>query len=202
MSLTKETDFKGLYFIPNATDEAPLSNLLGNKTEILEYADQYEREALDILLGVELTDLLVPELLKEPFVSGATDTADAKWVNLVNGTGAYKGLREALVAYTFYKFYEDDHTQYTGVGTVQLEAKNSVVKDPTERAIKVWRRFYELTIGDFQKVRTIVRPIGVGLVWGSTGSPYDSLYTFLKENEETYPEWEPTYFENRNQYGI
>lgn len=200
--LTTAEDFKGLYYIPNVTDTAPNSNLLGNKPLAMEYVDKYEIEALDILLGIELATLLKPELLKEPFVSGAVETADQKWIDLVNGKSAYKGLREALIAYSFYKFYEDDQSQYTGAGEKAIDSKNMIQIDPTERAVKVWRRYFELTIGESQETTIISKNIGYGIIYGGSSTPYDSLYTFMRDNDDVYPEWEPTYFENINQYGI
>ena len=200
--LVKQTDFIGLYYVPNATDTAPYSNSLGNKLEIMEYVDTYEKEAIHTVLGVTLGDLLIAELSKKPFDENSSETAEQKWIDLVKGTGKYRGMKEALIAYCFYKFYEDDQTRYTGIGERTVNGSNQEVADPTPRAVKVWRRFHELTIGNSSESQVIAKSYGVGIVWGDSASPYHSLYKFLNDNKDTYPEWEPTYFDNMNQYGI
>lgn len=200
--LVTKNDFKMLYYIPNATDIAPHSNLLGNTDKIMEYVNVYEKEALDMVLGVTLADLLVPELKKKPWNTASSLTADQKWIDLVNGKDKYRGLKEALVAYCFYKYYEDDQSQYTGIGESVTKGVAQQMADMTPRATKVWRRFYELTRGVNENATVVTRKFGLGLIWGETTSPYESLYTFLANNLDTYPEWEPTYFENITQYGI
>lgn len=200
--LTKITDFKGMYHIPNVTDTAPNSNLLGNSKEAMDYVDQYENECLDILLGIELSDLLRTELKKKPFNPDGDTTADQMWIDLVDGKEAYRGLKEALLAFVFHKYYEDSETEYTGSGERTIKTEMYYYAKMSRRATRVWRRYFELTIGNSVEATIYVRDIGIGVIHGESNSPYHSLYTFLKDNDTTYPEWEPTYFENTNQYGI
>lgn len=200
--LTKETDFTGLYHVPNATDQAPLSNLLGNKTLIGTYITQYENESMDILLGIELADLLRVEIVKKPFDPLHSDTADQIWIDLVNGKDEYRGLGEAFIAYIFYRFYEDDQSQYVGIGEKKIESEVLAQAELSKRATRVWRRYFELTIGSSRDKTVVIRNVGIGIIYGGLDSPYHSLYTFLKAKLTTYPTWKPNYFENINQYGI
>lgn len=200
--LTKTSDFKGLYYVPNAIDVAPDSNLTGNSTELSDFIEIYEVECLDMLLGYELSQLLQPELLKEPFVPGAGDTADAKWVDLVNGKDNYRGLRECLISYIFYNFYKNDYEQYTGIGTKKLESNGSVETSVRPRAVKAWRQLYDLAIGSRLSKTVVTSIFGVGLIHGEYDAVYKSLFTFLKDNETDYPEWVERHFKNKTQHGF
>jgi len=203
MSLTQKEDFKGLYYIPNATDVAPNSSKLGNTTLIMQYVDKYEKDALIRLLGYDLYVLLEPELLKKPFNPDGATTADDIWLKLVNGDGKYRGIREALIGYCFYQFYEDDMSQYTGVGEKTIRSKDMVEASPAPRATKVWRQFYDLTIGNaYDHTIVINQKYGYGIIHGDTMTPYTSLYSYMRENADSYPEWEGTYFDNKTQYGF
>ena len=200
--LTKTTDFTGLYYVPNAIDVAPDSNLTGNSTELTDFIAKYEVECLDMLLGYELSQLLQPELLKKPFDPGHAETADDKWVKLANGDAEYRGLRECIIAYVFYKFYQNDHEQYTGIGTKKLEANNTVEASVRPRAIKAWRQLYDLAIGK-RFVRTVTTSIfGAGIIHGEYDSVYTSLYTYLSDNDTVYPEWVERSFLNKTQHGL
>ena len=197
--LTKVEDFKGLYYIPNATAVAPGS--VGNKTQLVYDIELYENEVLDMLLGYELSTLLKLELNKKPFNTASSLTAATKWVELINGVDNYRGMREAIRAYVFYKWYQNDADQYTGTGTKKYNTQGTEIASMYPRAINAWRRFHDLTIGQSGSITLINKSIGSGVIYGEIDTVYKSLYSFLRYND-TYPEWVERIFENKNKYGI
>ena len=65
------------------------------------------------------------------------------------------------------------------------------------------RRFHELTVGNaYDSTIVVNQRYGYGIIHGDSGSPYTSLYGYMKENTDTYPEWEGQQFLNQTEYGF
>jgi hypothetical protein len=185
--IIKTTDFQLGAFIPNR-DDAPNSDIIGNEPILQGFIDTEVEEILVELLGYELFSLLENEL------DGNGDLpidADQKWLDLVNGKDNYRGLKRMLVAYVFYKFILNDRSQYSTTGTHEptSEAANRV--EPSAKAIAEYQKFYKFAIGDYYYGPKIVRNVSgmKGVIYGSYGSQFASLYDFLAENQDTYAEW-------------
>lgn len=201
--LISRSFFKGIIQVPNATDTAPNSNLLGNGTELDLFIDEFERDILIKCLGYPLFYAFVNELdATKP--NGLKDTADAKWNDLLNGKDytlngiavKWMGLkfkegnldRSLIAYYVFCEFLNSDLFNYSGLGVVKERGKNSspVTADPLY--VASFRKFYELT--EFSTCNNGLR----------------SLYDFIQDmngiTSETYPNWIPKKFENVNLFGI
>lgn len=207
MSIVKNTDFtKGRFKIPNATDIAPDSDLIGNKSELGEFIEEFEEEALILTLGYTLYAEFKTQL--DPSNSnGLIDGADQKWDDLLNGKENYFGLKKLLVPYIYFQFLENDESQYSGTGVIKESTKGARSYSERGKAVKAWRSFYQFTIGRSQTPNALTRPSIFGNLtmydwYGTSDDKYKPLYVFLREEAETYPTAVPTMFENMNYYGI
>lgn len=206
--ITQASDFKAEFQIPNVTDTAPNSDLLGNASEIVDFIEKYETECLLLTLGYELYTELKPELLKLPFTAGASSTADDKWIDLVNGKAQYKGIRGILKSYIFFYFLRNDESHYSGVGVNKERAKGARQFSPRTKAVNAWREFYRLTDNGVFSPKPIVRQvigvsgIGYGVDFYGKNNAHQSLYGFLKENRTVYPNAVMSRITNMNYHGI
>ena len=206
--ITKVTDFKGRFRIANSDDHAPNSDLTGNHSLLKDFIDEFEPQCCITILGYSLYKELQPELLKQPFVGGATETADQKWIDLVNGKENYEGLVKCIVPYIYFKFLKDDDSSHTGVGVVNENPKGAVMYSAREKAVEAWRAFYQATCGEYSVEDSLlfkqsyVGPI-LGIIYAHDSLDKEkSLYTFLEENKNIYPNANPTPLSNINQYGL
>lgn len=158
--------------------------------------------------------------------------ADAKWGELLNGkeytvnsnTVFYRGMvftepystanatgddlnRSFMAYYIYYNYLNDDMEDYGGTGITELQAKNATRISPIPKSIRSWRRFYELVVGTFNQPALLQNRTGmIGLDWFGTNDTERSLYQFIDDQNtlvaDTYADWEPTRFDNENQFGI
>ena len=205
--ITKNQDFVGRYKIPNATDTSPNSDLLGNSTELALFISNLEEECLILVLGYTLYKELEAELDdSEP--NGLKPTADQKWDDLLNGKETYKGLRELLIAYIFFFFLQNDESDYAGVGVVKEYGKGARSFTTRPKAVKAWRRFFELAQGVTGRPEIWSRRLiggtsnGVGVVWTDYDNKLQPLYPFLTINEDVYPDAVMSPLKTMNYYGI
>lgn len=204
--ITKISDFKGRFKIPNATDTAPNSDLLGNSTSLYDFISDYEEECLILILGYTLYKELLTNL-NEGEPNGILTGADAKWDELVNGKDNYRGLRTLLVSYIFFYYLENDESQYSGVGIQRERGKGSRNFTARPKATKAWRTFYKLTSGEKIQPEVIIRSLvggssGVGIIYTDPTEKLQPLYGFLTENAITYPDAVMSQIGNMNYYGI
>ena len=207
MSIVTNEDFtKGRFKIPNATDIAPDSNLVGNKTELGQFIEEFEEECLIITLGYVLYEELKTQL--DPSTSNGLITgADQKWDDLLNGKENYFGFKKILVPYIYYKFLENDDASYSGVGIIKESAKGARSYPARSKAVKAWRMFYKFTIGTSLAPKAWTKTSIFGNLnmfdwYGTTDSQIKPLYTFLVEEKLVYPTAVSTEFANMNFYGI
>lgn len=202
--LTQNSDFTGRFAIPFAEDTEPNSE--GNNQELVEAIEIFEPECLVTVLGYSLYEELKPELLKQPFVPGAGETADQKWIDLVNGTGQWQGLKKVTVPYIFYMFLQNDNESYTGVGVAQENPKGAERVSARNKAVKAWREFHKQTVGAQESMRVerrdSIRGPMTGVIYHFDVDKYWSLYKFMYENSDTYTNWAPSKVSNITHYGI
>lgn len=217
--ITKHSHFKGDIHIPNVEDTAPNSNLLGNATSLDLFIDECESDVLTQCLGYSLYD----EFINQFNESGELkEEAPEKWNDLLNGKEyqvdgknvKFRGLtfkqgnldRSLIAYYVFYQFLENDESSYTGTGIKKEKSKNSENASAAPKAIKAWRKFYKLTVGDFDNPKIIEKSNGTGIDWLGGNSGVKSLYQFIQDmnniDPSTYPNWSPYPFENINTLGI
>lgn len=207
--------FKGIIHIQNAQKKAPNSSLLGAGNELDLFIEEFERDVLTKCLGYPLFSSFETELdADQP--NGLKDTADDKWDDLLNGkeytiSGTpviWKGLkfkegsleRSLIAYYVFYQHLDNDQSS-----TTQVQVKNAIAVSPVPKAVKSWRKFYELTVGAFGNPTTFGDSYGSCVDWlGDNG--VRSLYQFIQDmnniDKNTYQNWKPKAWLNKNQFGL
>lgn len=203
--ITKKEDFKGLTYIPNANDIAPNSNLLGNVTMIEFVIEKFEPKVLILVLGFDLYKLLEAEL----DANGEILDTNSIYYTLLYGSsdGRYRGLKDLIRNYIFFKFTEIDDTHYSGVGNIKEKAKGAVNVGFRDKAVLAWGEFHEHTIGNYysldnQNPTIIDKGYAIGRFWSNPNNEYQSLYGFLREEKEDYPGATFTKIEKINYYGV
>jgi hypothetical protein len=207
MSIVKNKDFTiGRYKIAQAVAVAPDSNLIGNKTELTQFIEEFEKECLITILGYTLYSEFITQL-DESTSNGLVAGADVKWDKLLNGSENYFGLKKLLVPYIYFMFLENDESSHTGTGVIKESGKQSRPFPERSKAVKAWREFYKYTVGTSSAPKAWVKQSIFGNLtmydwYGTTDSAVKPLYDFLKENKVDYPDAVMTELQNLNYYGI
>jgi len=198
--IVKTKDFIGDNFVPNVELVAPGEGTTGNK-ELLQYTiDKYEDRALLTVLGFDLKKELVEQFDADGNLKPGVDD---KWIDLVNGKDDYLGLIEPLVNYIYFYFLESQQSQSTGVGEIKTNPKGGRLTSSRRKAVKAWRRFYELIQGNTLGPTTVTNSYGFGVVWEQNEYElYKPLYQFLHENKDLFPNARPMRIKNMNLYGL
>ncbi|MEN8122412.1 MAG: hypothetical protein ABFS35_18855 [Bacteroidota bacterium] len=201
--IIKTTDFVLDAYIPNR-DDAPNSDIIGNEPELQGFIDVHEKEVLVQLLGFNL----YTELMDQFDVNGDWNiVVDQKWKDLVDGKDAYRGMKDLLVGYVFYKFIESDDSHYSTIGVQKENSENAERFDSRPKAVQLYRKFYEQAIGGFYQDQSYIKPSIWGnlnvVMWsGGYGSNFISLYEYLSMNSIDFTDWMPTNFKNINNFDV
>ena len=111
-------DFEFGAYVPNR-DDAPNSDIIGNEPILQGFIDEYVNVCLTETLGYELWTELQAQLDVEGNLPG---TADQKWLDLVNGIDAYRGMKKGmLVGYVYFYWLQNDIIDYS-MAVIPLEA--------------------------------------------------------------------------------
>lgn len=166
-----EDDFNAMpYNIPDSSD-APeaLTDLIPRK----------ETEALRKVLGAALYNDFINGL----FVDGDPETPIAevdieqKWKDLRDGADytigveeyRYDGVKTFLIPYIFQGWLEDNYDNLSTLGNSVATVENAQMIAPGRRIVKAYN-IYSNIVGNCHKL-------------------CDTLYGFLQQNKETYPNW-------------
>jgi len=154
--------------------------------DLTAYITRYEKEILQKLLGYELWVLVEaydvttsPQRIKD-IVEGKEYTVGeytCKWNGLANDD-----LISLIAYYVFFYWLQSRSTVTGNVGELKLQSENSENASIVQKLVFAWTKLEQLAQG--------------------VGYPYDSLYSFLSENESDYPEWVFTELDNINVWGI
>jgi hypothetical protein len=206
--ITKTTDFKLDAYIPNR-DDAPNSDILGNEPELQGMIDKWEPEVLVELLGYDMKEEFITAIDWAATPPALVVGADQKWMDLYKGKENYRGIKELLVNYIFYKFMESDDDHYATVGTQKEDTDSATRVSMRAKAIQAYRRFFKLAIGNFYGVQSGIKPSIWGnmrvVLWsgfGYGGSNFKSLYEWLMSKSTDFQDWSPTDFRNKNYFDI
>jgi hypothetical protein len=228
MPITDLTYYKAELLIPNSQTSVS-DTATGVRVGLNQFISQYEREALVKTLGYTLYTEFAAEfdIVAETDVWTIKAAAAQKWKDLLNGleyeingdTVNYRGMiftepysgddlnRSFIAYYIYYHYLNDDMEDYAGTGISELAAKNATRTSPIPKSIRSWRRFYELVVGTFNQPALLQNRSGmIGLDWFGSVDTERSLYQFIDDQNtlvaDTYENWEPTQFDNENQFGI
>jgi hypothetical protein len=112
---------------------------------------------------------------KEFTITSGSTTFTYKWNGLKNTEKI-----SPIAYYIFYKYVTDHQSIVSTTGETQANHENSTGVLGT-KALKAWNEMYELTSNELN---------------------YCSLYYFMQENSDDYPEWEYKGFEEMNSFDI
>lgn len=213
------TYFIGELNIPNS-QSYPNSNLDGNKVSLSQFIDEYEVELMTYALGYDLYSEFADSFENNGDLKAG---ADQKWVDFVNGKEytldgkkyKWKGLRytegsvkKSLIAdYIYCKYLENYQVSFGGVGTQTENAKNATKVSPIPRITNIWNGFIVKYQGEqgggYPKMVSTTYGSSVGLDWMQRRySGYVSMYQYLLDNEDDFPNLEMSLFESKNSFGL
>jgi len=200
--------FQGEIFLPNigTSPSSEDGSLLKN------FIQEYEEDCLGKCFGYDL----YKEFTDQFDESGELKSdADEKWDQLLNGyeyelSGKivkWNGLiqekedykRSLIAQYVF--FYYIQHESFTGVGPVRENANNAEPISIVPKAVRAWRKFYDMTVGDISEPTINMTSFGVAIDYLGEISSKRSLYQFLEDSGE-FHNWQPFGFQNINQFDI
>lgn len=226
MAIINNTYFKNDIYIPKAKPSIT-DDVTALPADIVAFINEYERDCLIKCLGLSLYlkleaefDFTQANLLKV--------TADSKWNELLNGKELYinsnglevnwRGIRyksvpssnydKSLLAYYIYFFYEEDNYSTVGSTGHQVnDAKNATTVSSRPKAVKAWRKFYEMVVGVYSKPKIYEGLFGYGIDYSNQNSNSEvSLYTFIEDmnklDSDTYENFSPFKWKNANQLDI
>jgi len=163
----------------------------GTHSQLAAYITRYEKEVLMRLLTPDLYDLVAAydsgtsEQRIKDLVEGKDYTVDGytvRWNGLINSD------KSSLISfYVYYHYVKSLASLLMPVGNVKPSQENSGRADVSQKLQTAWHSFRELA--------------------GYPGQPLlrPSLYNFLAEHEDDYPEWEVEtveHFGNINAFDI
>lgn len=211
-------------FIPHAKQDVS-DTVTGVKDNIQAFIERNEREALTLLLGSNLYNQLKTQL--DPNQSnGLLVGSDQKWDDLLNGkeyviddkTVNFRGIRfkdtfeteeylQSLIAYYIYGHYViSQNSNFAGAGIQKEKSANSLSFSNHEKVMKAFRTFYELSVGSYYKYTITYSYNSVGYDYFNSPRSERSLYEFIRDQNllvaDTYENWQPSFFENSNRFGV
>lgn len=193
MKIISTTDFSLGAYIPNR-DDAPNSDIIGNEPILQGFIDEEVKNILVKLLGYDLYYQLT---LQFDGNGDRIPAIETRFVNLIDGTGKYRGLKGLLVSWVFCKFLENDNEDYSTQGVNQITTEGSQRVRPSRKILSEYKKFYEYSIGNYGGGPQVYRkPNGVAIIWGYaegvSRSGFQSLFQYLSENQTEFSEWQPS----------
>lgn len=214
-------------FIPHAKPSIT-DNVLDISASMTDFIEQYSKDCLVKCFGYSLFKEFESKLdaTKD---NGLIDGAEDKWNDLLNGKEYldkngkkvyWPGIREKLGSeykvsfiadYVYYNYEWSEDSSRVGVGNVQELSENAEVVSKTPKVIFAWRRFFSKVVGDYPIPSIHIKSassycLGVGVDWYGSSQRLKSLYQFIADSNaldpETYKDFEPYPFKNKNQFGF
>ena len=195
MSLIDQSYFRGEVNLPNLDKRINTFN---------SFLDQYEKEILIDLLGLELYDLFIAGLAVQP-------TVDQKWLDLRDGADFdlnYNGRiiklhwiglknldKKSLIAYyAYHKIRKSETSTTTSVNEVRGKLENSKTVNESRKLINAWN--------------LMLKSYGETFYFDKYSTEYDtyndspSAFNFLNMNRDVYPGWIFSPHYRMNEFGI
>ena len=140
-------------------------------SDLTAYITRYEKEILIKILGYELWKLVAAYDATPGVI---TDLVEGKEYTVNGETVKWNGLKNSdlvsLIAYYVFYWWARNNATFTGTSSeLKSIGENAEAAKLNQRMNNAWSRMEDLIQG--------------------TQYPYDSIYTFLTENESDYPSW-------------
>lgn len=191
----------------------------GNADVLEMYIDKYARQLLKNALGYSLFNAFDSQVTDGVLNGGA----DQKWIDLVNGLeytkdgivykwqglkyeeGLYKN--SLLAKYVFFHWYKENVTSLSGIGEVNLQAKNSITVEPNQRLVSVWNSFmyeYQWRQNNNKHNLNVFFKNGIPVYdfYNGDENDYVSLLQFLTDKATDYPDAPLKEYKLLNSFGI
>lgn len=213
--------FKGSLYIPNVQESiTPLGDRTGFQVNLDEAIVRFEKKLLTYALGYEAYNLFIGIFEPDGSVSPG---AEQRWVDLVSGkeytdprgsTVKWEGLRYSLGAfnysliadYVFAMFLNENSRTFGSAGMQREEPRGGSAQSSIPRVVEAWNEFVRKYQGEVP-VYGAKTYFDAGWIkgvdyYGSDQSGEVSLYKFIEDNKETYPEVQFQFFGKVNSFGI
>lgn len=213
--------FQGNLSVPNSQEAlTPLSDRRGNKVNLAEYIERYERQIMIYALGLTLYNDFKDQFETNGDLKvGATD----RWKDFVNGVEytvnsedfEWKGLRyeegglkySLITNYVYSKFLPDIATTFGSAGTQRNNTKASRGYSSIPKTVDAWNEFIYLYQGnetDSYPARIVYKPGLIGIDYsGSRDADFVvSMYRFLQDNLDDYSGLQTKLFAKQNSFGL
>jgi hypothetical protein len=191
--------------IPLSVNDPSGSITPNNETELDNLCVKIEREILLNALGLTLYNEL--KALDEITIE---EVGNLRWKKLVQGDEysekVWDGLNGdySLIAYRiFEQFTTDTNIRLSATGTTKVNAENATNQTPAYLIANSNLNFINLYQSEY-----LINPIVYDdfLDWQGCGNEIEkSLYGYLTDKKEDFPEWKPENFriyETKNSFGI
>lgn len=214
-------------FIPHAKPSIT-DNVLDIDAELVSFIEVYSSDCLVKCLGYSLFKEFENNL-DSTAANGLKSGAEEKWNELLNGKEYldkynkkvyWPGIREKVGAeykmsfiadYVYYMFEESNDSSRAGVGNVKEQSENAQIVSKTPKVIFAWRRFFEKVVG--KEILPVTYcggaysyESGIGVDWYGISQHKKSLYQFIMDSNandpDTYKDFSPYPFKNKNQFGF
>lgn len=131
-----------------------------------DYLESKEAEILKSLLGpVMYDDFIVQPIVEQRWV----DLRDGAEYSLYSEDYIYPGIKQFLIPAVYADWLADSYDKHTDTGIVVHTKENTELISPSLRISRAWNHFVSLV--------------------GDSVNYENTLWGFLKANEEDYPEW-------------
>lgn len=173
-TITKNTDFKGDFFIPNSVVIPNKGGAPNAKSEVELFIEKYEKLLLVNSLGVIQYNALIADV-----------SASGKWYDLKNGKEydgkIWVGLKSITIPFIFYHYLKNDKTFYSTTGIQRPDSENSTSVNPTLSLVESWNYFVEAYQGLNHCNWYFLQPIFYFEGWDYWNNQNKSSYVSLKE---------------------
>lgn len=182
-------------YIPNSVAQPSIGSVSPSaNTQLNEEIESIEQSLLLDILGYEQLQELMAQFDED---GEWVEDPIQKWVDLVDGTEDWKGLRYSigtkkisLIAYyVFFYYLATDYQTYSTTGMQIPRAENSLYNDPSIKQTTVWNKFIEMYIGDKRFGLPKVENNWNGDFMNFSGKIIGnevSLYDYLMKNRDLY----------------
>jgi len=198
-TISKNTDFKGEFFIPNAVVMPNIGGAPTATQEIDLFIEKYEKMLLVESLGI----VQYNELISDVETSG-------KWFDLKNGKEyddkIWVGLKSITIPFIFYHYLKNDKSIYSTTGIQRPDSENSTSVNPTLKLVESWNCFIEAYQGINNCDWYFLQPIFYFEGWDYWNNPNNSSYVSFRQYISSFTDDYDTKFLKRyepiNRFGL
>ena len=210
--------FVGELHVPQVGEGS--SSKINNNDEFQRFLDEYEVDIMDLALGKQTSNELFSNVHSQTgmIINGADpkwakliegDTYESKgrqlfWQGIRNRTGSVS--RSMIAYYVYYKYMTDNIIQKSTLGMVRGQAENSITASTIPTLTRAWRKLYKW-YGDCNYNYSHgshyrYRGLSVSDYFGDNNTNEVSLYRYMSDHRDEFPNWSFTPIENKNQFQI